>query len=98
MDGIVEIDWSLIIFDEAHRLKSKTSALSKQILRLRHIKCKLALTGTPMQNDMEELWYFFNIICENALGGEKDFSEFYRRPILLGLKNNASKQQLGQAR
>ena len=34
MDGIVEIDWSLIIFDEAHRLKSKTSALSKQILRL----------------------------------------------------------------
>ena len=51
-----------------------------------------------MQNDMEELWYFFNIICENALGGEKDFSEFYRRPILLGRKNNASKQQLGQAR
>ena len=58
IEGIQQIQWSLIIFDEAHRLKSKDSNLSKQILKLKKVKCKIALTGTPMQNDMEELWFF----------------------------------------
>ena len=51
-----------------------------------------------MQNDMEELWFFFNIICEDALGPEKEFYSFYRRPILLGRRSNATRVQLGLAK
>ena len=98
IEGIQQIQWSLVIFDEAHRLKSKDSNLSKQILKLKKVKCKIALTGTPMQNDMEELWFFFNIICEDALGPEKEFYSFYRRPILLGRRSNATRVQLGLAK
>ena len=94
---IKEIKWACIIFDEAHRLKSRKTKLGAAVQKLSKIKCKLALTGTPLQNDLMELWCFFDTICPGSLGDESDFKIEYRTPILQGRKRTASRRVLGRA-
>ena len=56
------IKWSYIIIDEAHRLKNENSLLSRMV-RLFKFKHRLLLTGTPLQNNIHELWALLNSLC-----------------------------------
>jgi SNF2 family DNA or RNA helicase len=55
------ITWELCIIDEAHRLKNKESKLTTELGNLTY-KFIVLLTGTPVQNNTEELWTLLNII------------------------------------
>ncbi|CAH1990110.1 unnamed protein product [Acanthoscelides obtectus] len=55
------IDWSVLVVDEAHRLKSNQSKFFK-ILNSYNIAYKLLLTGTPLQNNLEELFHLLNFL------------------------------------
>ncbi|KAK8817052.1 hypothetical protein WA556_002950, partial [Blastocystis sp. ATCC 50177/Nand II] len=58
---LASIPWSGIVVDEAHRLKGKNNKLG-DVLRKMEFGCKLLLTGTPLQNNTEELWSLLNFL------------------------------------
>lgn len=56
------IDWKILVVDEAHRLKSNQSKFFKFLANYT-IDHKLLLTGTPLQNNLEELYHLLNFLC-----------------------------------
>lgn len=70
------IDWSILVVDEAHRLKSNQSKFFK-VLATYNIAYKLLLTGTPLQNNLEELFHLLNFLNKNKFNDLTEFqSEF----------------------
>ena len=61
-----DIDAIRAVVDEAHRIKNENSLLS-QIIRLYNSKCRLLVTGTPLQNNLHELWALLNFLYPKAL-------------------------------
>jgi chromodomain-helicase-DNA-binding protein 4 len=57
------IDWKVLVVDEAHRLKSNQSKFFKYLASY-NIEYKLLLTGTPLQNNLEELFHLLNFLCK----------------------------------
>ncbi|XP_070491390.1 LOW QUALITY PROTEIN: chromodomain-helicase-DNA-binding protein Mi-2 homolog [Chironomus tepperi] len=60
---LASIDWKVLVVDEAHRLKSNQSKFFK-FLASYNIEYKLLLTGTPLQNNLEELFHLLNFLCK----------------------------------
>ena len=56
-----DIEWSYIVVDEGHRLKNRNCRLGIELRKITS-KHRLLLTGTPLQNDMEELWALLNFL------------------------------------
>ncbi len=58
------IEWAVLVVDEAHRLKNNQSKFFR-ILNSYNIRYKLLLTGTPLQNNLEELFHLLNFLCQD---------------------------------
>ena len=56
-----QVDWKYIVIDEAQRMKDRESKLAKDLDRFRAER-RLLLTGTPLQNDLRELWSLLNLL------------------------------------
>jgi len=80
-----ERDWSLIIIDEAQAIKNPTAKQTKAVKTLKS-KHRLALTGTPIENNLLDLWSLFDFVSPGLLGSAKDFDGFIKRKT----KNNES--------
>ena len=65
------------MIDEAHRIKNENSVLS-QIVRLYSTKCRLLITGTPLQNNLHELWALLNFLLPDVFGDSAAFDAFTR--------------------
>jgi len=61
LNSLKKIKWQYIVIDEAHKIKNEDSQLS-QVVRKLHTECKLILTGTPLQNNLHELWSLLNFL------------------------------------
>ncbi|MGV8855894.1 MAG: SNF2-related protein [Devosia sp.] len=74
------VNWDLVIADEAQVLKNPASQMAKA---LRDIPAagRLALTGTPMENSLQDLWTLFDWINPGLLGDRKTFQKLFRTPI-----------------
>ncbi|KAI5151129.1 SWI/SNF-related matrix-associated actin-dependent regulator of chromatin subfamily A member 5 [Enteropsectra breve] len=70
-----KIAWSYVVVDEAHRLKNENSQLS-QILRMYDFKHRLLLTGTPLQNNIHELWALLNFIIPELFDDAARFEAY----------------------
>lgn len=70
------IKWRCCILDEAHKLKNKSSKIS-ELLKLYHFDHKILLTGTPLQNSLEELWSLLNFLSPEEFADEKLFQVEY---------------------
>jgi len=79
-DVLFAQDFDTVILDEAQHVKNPTSQVSK-LIRLIPTKHRLALTGTPMENNLEELWCLFDWLIPGLLGNRKSFGERFRKPI-----------------
>ena len=79
-DVLMARDWHILLLDEAQAIKNPNAATTRQIgaLRARHRFC---LTGTPIENNLTELWSLFNFIAPGFLGDAKTFSRDWRTPI-----------------
>ncbi|KAF8796834.1 Chromodomain-helicase-DNA-binding protein 4 like protein [Argiope bruennichi] len=66
------IDWQVLVVDEAHRLKNNQSKFFK-ILNTYKINYKLLLTGTPLQNNLEELFHLLNFLNASAFNDLQGF-------------------------
>lgn len=68
--------WQYIIVDEAHRIKNEESQLS-QIIRLFNSRNRLLVTGTPLQNNLHELWALLNFILPDVFSDSQVFDEWF---------------------
>lgn len=75
------IKWNYIILDEGHVIKNGRTQTSREIKKL-HANHRLILSGTPIQNNVLELWSLFDFLMPGFLGTEKQFTARYSRPIL----------------
>lgn len=75
------IQWNYCVLDEGHIIKNGKTKSAKATKRL-HAYHRLILTGTPVQNDVLELWSLFDFLMPGFLGSEKQFAAKYSRPIL----------------
>lgn len=73
--------WSYIVLDEGHAIRNPHTKLSITVKALRGWH-RLILTGTPIQNDVLELWALFDFLMPGFLGDEGSFMSKYARPIL----------------
>ena len=73
-------NWGVIIVDEAQNIKNLDTA---QTLAIKMLKSdvKVAMTGTPVENRLSELWSIFDFINKGYLGSLVDFGKNYSIPI-----------------
>jgi SNF2 family DNA or RNA helicase len=72
--------FSLLIVDEAHLMKNAETRMARTVKKLRP-RFRLALSGTPVENRLEDLRSLFDFILPGYLGTQADFKKEYRRPI-----------------
>ncbi|HEY8087662.1 MAG TPA: SNF2-related protein, partial [Polyangiaceae bacterium] len=85
-----EIDWRYVIVDEAQQIKNPLSATARAAKRLRSDR-RLALSGTPIENRLSEIWSIFDFVSPGLLGPLDKFEERYSRPIDGGDKAAATR-------
>ncbi|QDE67417.1 helicase [Myxococcus xanthus] len=72
--------WSTVVLDEAQAIKNPDSQVARAAYGLQ-ADFKLALSGTPIENRLEELWSLMHFTNQGLLGGRKDFEERWARPV-----------------
>jgi non-specific serine/threonine protein kinase len=74
---IKEVNWSLAVLDEAQAIKNPGARQSRAVreLRCRH---RIALSGTPIENRLSDLWSLFDFLCPGLLGGAREFAAFLK--------------------
>ena len=75
--------WNTVVLDESQAIKNPESQTAQAAYKLQ-AKHRFALTGTPVENRLEELWSQFHFVMPGFLGGKKHFQESYAKPIELG--------------
>ena len=73
-----EMDWNLVILDEAQAIKNAASAQTRAIKKLKS-SCRIAMTGTPVENQLGDLWSLFDFCCPALLGTIPEFKKFVKR-------------------
>ncbi len=73
-------DWHLVVLDEAQAIKNPTTKLARTACQLK-ARQRLALTGTPMENHLGELWSVFHFLMPGLLGDRESFRRVFRIPI-----------------
>lgn len=94
-DDYAALNWSAVVFDEAQMIKNHNSRAYRNA-RLLDVPVKIAVTGTPMENNLLELWALVSLTSPGLLGGKTHFTEFFRTPI--EKDNDAERLELLQRR
>jgi len=73
-----EAPWNIVVLDEAQAIKNAGARQSRTVkeLRCRH---RIALSGTPIENRLSDLWSLFDFLCPGLLGGAKEFAAFLKK-------------------
>lgn len=74
-EWLAKISWSLVILDEAQAIRNANTKQSRMIKALTS-KSRIALTGTPVENRLSDLWSLFDFLNPGLLGSAKKFKEF----------------------
>ncbi|KAL1203304.1 putative ATP-dependent DNA helicase CHR23 [Cardamine amara subsp. amara] len=76
-----KIEWNYMIVDEGHRLKNHDCALARILGTGYRIKRRLLLTGTPIQNSLQELWSLLNFLLPHIFNSVQNFEEWFNTPF-----------------
>jgi superfamily II DNA or RNA helicase len=78
LPSLRQIDWRLVVLDEAQAIKNPTARQTYAVNELR-AQARIALTGTPIENRVGDLWSLFNFICPGLLGSTAEFGRTIKR-------------------
>jgi ERCC4-related helicase len=81
IEVLSKIAWEYVVLDEAQKIKNNSTATAKACKRL-IANHKLALTGTPIENRLSELWSIYDFLMPSYLGGYAKFRDRYEIPII----------------
>lgn len=73
--------FNYLVLDEAQNIKNHKSKRA-QVAKKIHSDYRLALTGTPLENNVSEVWSMFDFLMPGFLGSYKDFSKCFHKPIM----------------
>lgn len=90
--NLVSQRWHYIILDEGHKIRNPDTQVSKMVKKF-ETPHKLLITGSPLQNSLQELWSLFDFMRPGLLGTYNAFMEHFAQPITQGGYANASEFQ-----
>ncbi|PIA12582.1 hypothetical protein COEREDRAFT_100025 [Coemansia reversa NRRL 1564] len=76
-----KISWVHMIIDEGHRMKNANSKLAFTLSTYYKTRFRLILTGTPLQNNLPELWALLNFVLPNIFSSAQSFDEWFNAPF-----------------
>ena len=79
-DALAAIAWDRLLLDEAQDVKNPATKRARALRRL-HARRKVAMTGTPIENRLSELWAIMDIVNPGLLGSREGFDRAFARPI-----------------
>ena len=74
------VDWAVVVLDEAQRIKTPGTLVTNAAKALK-ADFKVAMTGTPVENSLVDLWCIVDFLVPGLLGGAKEFARDYQRPL-----------------
>ncbi|KAL1780813.1 DNA excision repair protein ERCC-6 [Sigmodon hispidus] len=95
-DDLSRHDWHYVILDEGHKIRNPNAAVTLACKQFR-TPHRIILSGSPMQNNLRELWSLFDFIFPGKLGTLPVFMEQFSVPITMGGYSNASPVQVKTA-
>lgn len=78
-----KFNWRYMVIDEAHRIKNEKSKLSEFLREFKSMN-RLLLTGTPLQNNLHELWALLNFLLPDVFNSSDDFDSWFNTNAALG--------------
>jgi superfamily II DNA or RNA helicase len=75
---LLDMEWDLVILDEAQAIKNPAADQTRAVKKLK-AGAKVALTGTPVENRLSDLWSIFDFLCPGLLGSAAKFKDFQKR-------------------
>ena len=91
-----ELEWEYAVLDEGHKIRNPNTAITMYCKELRTPN-RVILSGTPMQNNLTELWSLFDFVFPMRLGTLVSFRQQFEAPIKFGGYANASNLQVETA-
>jgi DNA excision repair protein ERCC-6 len=93
---LIGVEWEYAVLDEGHKIRNPNTAITIYCKELRTPN-RVILSGTPMQNNLTELWSLFDFVFPMRLGTLVSFRDQFEIPIKLGGYANASNLQVETA-
>jgi len=78
LEKLREINWDILILDEAQAIKNPGTKQTKIIKQI-NAKTRIAMTGTPIENKLSDLWSLFDFLDAGLLGNAKEFKDFTKK-------------------
>jgi TATA-binding protein-associated factor len=96
VDVLKPLNWNYCVLDEGHLIKNSKSKTSQAVKNFQS-NHRLILSGTPIQNNVLELWSLFDFLMPGFLGSEKVFQERFAKPIAASrfAKSSSKEQEKG---
>eukprot|EP00931_Biecheleriopsis_adriatica_P054675 TRINITY_DN3219_c0_g1_i1.p1 TRINITY_DN3219_c0_g1~~TRINITY_DN3219_c0_g1_i1.p1 ORF type:complete len:863 (+),score=209.33 TRINITY_DN3219_c0_g1_i1:32-2590(+) len=79
-DWLQQFCWQLIIIDEGHRMKNQNSVLHQTMTKMK-CRTRMLLTGTPLQNNLNELWALLHYLLPDLFASSLDFQQWFLEPL-----------------
>jgi SWI/SNF-related matrix-associated actin-dependent regulator of chromatin subfamily A member 2/4 len=83
-----KVQWKYLVIDEAQRMKDRDSKLAKAFDKFSFDK-RLLLTGTPLQNELRELWSLLNLLLPQLFNDKAQFARWFGDALAKGEKGTA---------
>ena len=80
-------EFGIVVFDESQAFKTATSQIHQAVTRLQALH-RMALSGTPVENNLQELWSLMNVLNPNLLGDERSFQNAFVNPIAVQMEES----------
>lgn len=89
IEYLSKLHFGIIVFDESQNFKNRSSQLYQSVVRLQAYH-RIALSGTPLENSLSDLWSLMNVLNPTLLGNHTTFQRSYINPISLNMQDKKS--------
>jgi superfamily II DNA or RNA helicase len=86
IDVLSQNEFGIVVFDESQAFKTAASQIHQAVTRLLALH-RMALSGTPVENNLQELWSLMNVLNPNLLGDARSFQNAFVNPIAVQMED-----------